>query len=321
VSAAHLYIARTLTDAAMAQARRLGLPLVVGGEAPPTRQRLLADAAGAAGAVVTVTERVDSEFFDAAGPGLRVVANVAVGYDNIDLAEATRRGVRVTNTPGVLDGATADHTFAMILAATRRVVEADRLARSGQPWVWGPTMLLGLDLSAGAVLGIVGLGRIGQAVARRAQAFSMTVIATDPRHQPDAASAPSGVRLVPLPELLASADVVTLHVPLLPATRHLIDAAAIAAMKDGAYLVNAARGGIVDESALIAALRAGKLAGAALDTFEGEPNINPELVKLDQVVLQPHIASAGRQTRDRMGLLALDNVSAVLAGREPPTPI
>lgn len=315
----HLYIARTLTDAAMQSLDDVGLPVVAGDEAPPERDRLLREVAGAAAAVVTLTERIDAEFFDSAGPQLRVVANVAVGYDNIDIAEASRRGVVVTNTPGVLDDATADHTFAMILAITRRVVEADRFVRTGEPWIWGPRMLVGLDISAGATLGIVGLGRIGRAVARRAQAFSMTVLAHDPHYAPG--DKIDGVTMTSLRDLLASSDVVSLHVPLLDQTRHLIDDDAIASMKTGAYLINAARGGVVDEFALISALRAGRLAGAALDTFEGEPKINPELSTLDNVVLQPHIASAGGRTRDRMCLLALDNVRDVLAGRDARTPV
>jgi len=319
VSTPHLYIARTLTDAAMATLDDLGLPVVAGEEAPPERERLLTDVAGAAAAVVTLTEQVDAEFFDAAGPQLRVVANVAVGYDNIDVAEAARRGVVVTNTPGVLDDATADHTFAMILAVTRRVVEADRFVRSGEPWIWGPRMLVGLDLSAGATLGIVGLGRIGRAVARRAQAFSMTVLAHDPHYAPG--DKVDGVTIASLDDLLATSDVVSLHVPLMEQTRHLIDEAAIRRMKQGAYLINAARGGVVDESALIPALRSGRLAGAALDTYEGEPKVNPELAGLDNVALQPHIASAGGRTRDRMCLLALDNVRDVLAGREARTAV
>jgi len=319
VTTPHLYIARTLTDVSMGSLHDVGLPVVVGEEAPPERDRLLRDVAGAAAAVVTLTEKVDAEFFDAAGPGLRVIANVAVGYDNIDVAEARRRGVVVTNTPGVLDDATADHTFAMILAVTRRVVEADRFVRSGEPWIWGPRMFVGLDLSAGATLGIVGLGRIGRAVARRAQAFSMTVLAHDPHYAPG--DKVDGVTIASLEDLLATSDVVSLHVPLMEATRHLIDEDALATMKPSAYLVNAARGGIVDESALIAALRDGRLAGAALDTFEGEPKVNPELTTLDNVVLQPHIASAGGRTRDRMCLLALDNVRDVLAGREARTAV
>lgn len=315
----HLYVARTLTDAAMASLPDLGLPVVVGTEAPPERDRLLADAAGAAAVVVTLTERIDAEFFDAVGSQLRVVANVAVGYDNIDVREAARRGVVVTNTPGVLDDATADHTFAMILAVTRRVVEADRFVRSGEPWIWGPRMLVGLDVSAGATLGIVGLGRIGRAVARRAQAFSMTVLAHDPHYAPG--DKVDGVTIASLDDLLATSDVVSLHVPLTEQTRHLVDDRALELMKDGAFLVNAARGGVVDEAALIAALRAGRLGGAALDTFEGEPKVNQELCSFDNVVLQPHIASAGDRTRDRMCDLALDNVRDVLAGREARTAV
>jgi lactate dehydrogenase-like 2-hydroxyacid dehydrogenase len=314
-----VHVARRLTEPAMARLAAWRRPVSCGGDEPPARDQLLRAARGAAGVIVTLTERVDAEFLDAAGPALRVVANVAVGYDNIDVAEASRRAVVVANTPGVLDEATADHTFAMILAVTRRVVEADRFARSGTPWMWGPRLFLGLDISAGATLGIVGHGRIGRAVARRALAFGMRVVAYDPRLRPGQTY--DAVQAVAWPDLLALADVVSLHVPLMDATRHLVDAAALAAMKDGAYLVNAARGGIVDELALLAALRSGRLAGAALDTFEGEPRINPELMELDSVVLQPHIASAGAVTRDRMCQLAVDNVERVLAGEPPLTPV
>ena len=315
----HLYVARRLTATVMDELPTLGLDLTIGEVAPPAREQMLADVAGAAAAIVTLTERIDAAFFDAAGPQLRVVANAAVGFDNIDLAEAKRRGVVITNTPGVLDEATADHTFAMLLAVTRRVVEADRFARSGTPWIWGPTMFVGLDISAGATLGIIGLGRIGRAVARRAQAFGMRVIASHPRLE--VGTHLDGVEIVDQAELLATSDVVTLHVPLRPETRHLIDADALASMKPGSYLLNAARGGIVDETALIAALRSGHLAGAALDTFEGEPVINPALRELDNVVLQPHIGSAGSTTRDNMCRLAVRNVTRVLAGDPAETPV
>lgn len=315
----HLYVARRLTATVMDELPTLGLDLTIGEVAPPAREQMLADVAGAAAAIVTLTERIDAAFFDAAGPQLRVVANAAVGFDNIDLAEAKRRGVVITNTPGVLDEATADHTFAMLLAVTRRVVEADRFARSGTPWIWGPTMFVGLDISAGATLGIIGLGRIGRAVARRAQAFGMRVIASHPRLE--VGTHLDGVEIVDQAELLATSDVVTLHVPLRPETRHLIDADALASMKPGSYLLNAARGGVVDETALIAALRSGYLAGAALDTFEGEPVINPALRELDNVVLQPHIGSAGSTTRDNMCRLAVRNVTRVLAGDPAETPV
>lgn len=315
---AHLYIARLLTDTVMAELRDLGINTVVGREEPASREELLRDVHGAAAAIVTLTERVDAEFFDAAGPGLKVVANVAVGYDNIDVHQAARRNVVVTNTPGVLDNATADHTFAMILALARRVCEADRFVRSGTSWVWGPRMLVGLDVSAGATLGIVGYGRIGRAVARRARAFGMRILAHDAQSVTDPGS---DVTMVDLPTLLNESDVVTLHVPLLRQTRHLIDATAIEQMRPGAYLVNAARGGVVDETALIAALRDGRLAGAALDTFEGEPRINPDLIALENVLLQPHIASAGARTRDEMCRLAVRNVTRVLAGEPAETPV
>ncbi|MEU7742193.1 D-glycerate dehydrogenase [Nonomuraea sp. NPDC049158] len=315
-----IYVTRTLTDAAMALVRSLGRPVVCGEEDPPDRATLLRLAAGAEGVVCTLTERIDAEFLDAAGPSLRVVANTAVGYDNIDVAAATERGIQVTNTPGVLDGATADLTMALILAAARRVLDGDRLLRERTPWIWGPRMLLGLDLSAGASLGVVGYGRIGRAVARRARAFDMEILAT-PTSSPLPEDDERGVEFVELPELLERADVVSLHCPLTPATRHLIDADALGRMKRTAILVNTARGGIVDEDALVRALRAGTIAGAALDVFEGEPAVNPALVELGNTVLTPHIGSAGTATRERMCHLSVSNVAAVLDGREPLTPV
>ncbi|MEO3870810.1 D-glycerate dehydrogenase [Nonomuraea sp. B12E4] len=311
-----IYVTRVLTDAAMAEVARLG-PVTTGDEAPPDRDVLLARAAGATAVICTITERIDAEFLDAAGPGLRIVANVAVGYDNIDVRAATGRGVRVTNTPGVLDGATADLTMALILAAARRVLDGDRLLRQRTPWVWGPRMMLGLDLGAGATLGVVGYGRIGRAVARRARAFDMKILATP-------SSTPTGddpVEIVDLDTLLTRSDVVTLHCPLTPATRHLIDARALALMKPTAVLVNTARGGVVDERALVEALRAGRIAAAGLDVFEGEPQVNPALLELDNAVLTPHIGSAGTVTRERMCGLAVANVADVLSGSAPRTPV
>ncbi|WP_433431774.1 2-hydroxyacid dehydrogenase [Nonomuraea sp. CA-141351] len=316
----HIYVTRTLTDAAMAKVRELSHPVIVGGEEPPDRATLLRDVAGAAAVVCTLTERIDAEVLDAAGPGLRVVANTAVGYDNIDVAAATERGVRVTNTPGVLDGATADLTFALILATSRRVLDGDRLIREGTPWIWGPRMMLGIDLSAGATLGVVGYGRIGRAVARRARAFDMSVLAT-PTSSPLTDEDRLGVEFVQLPELLERSDVVTLHCPLTPKTRHLIDAAALRRMRPTAILVNTARGGIVDERALIEALRSGAIAAAGLDVFEDEPRVDPELAKLPNTVLTPHIGSAGTTTRERMCGLSVANAAAVLAGRAPLTPV
>ena len=252
----HVYLSRALTPAAMDAARALSLPLVVHDDPdrPPSRDRLLADARGATALITLLTERVDRELLDAAGPGLRIVANCAVGYDNVDVAAAAERGIVVTNTPGVLDEATADVAFGLVLAASRRLVEADRFMRTGRDWIWGPQLFLGLDVSAGATLGIVGLGRIGLAVARRAAAFDLRILATGRRAAGEEARA-LGVEPADLPRLLADSDVVSLHCPLTPETRHLIGAAQLAAMKPTAILVNTARGPIVDEAALVEALR------------------------------------------------------------------
>lgn len=314
-----IYLSRLLTDRAMAHLHSLGHEVRVGAERPPTRAELEAGLTGADAAVLTLTEQVDAEVLAAAGPQLRVVANVAVGFDNIDLAAARAAGVVVTNTPGVLDRASADHTFALILAVTRRITDGDRLIRGREPWVWGPRMLVGLDVSAGATLGILGYGRIGKAVAARARAFDMRVLATSRSAVPGTVE--DGVTFVDTETLLTDSDVVSVHTPLTPQTRHLIDAAALRTMKKGAYLINTARGGVVDETALIAALRDGHLRGAALDVFEGEPAVNPALLDAPGLVLTPHTASAGEATRDAMGMLAIDNVAAVLAGRPPLTPV
>jgi lactate dehydrogenase-like 2-hydroxyacid dehydrogenase len=294
-----IYVSRLLTDRAMSHLHSLGAQLRIGSEAPPDRAELEAGIA--------------------AGPQLKVVANVAVGFDNIDVSAAEAAGVIVTNTPGVLDRASADHTFALILDATRRITEGDRLIRDRQPWVWGPRMLVGLDISAGTTLGILGYGRIGQAVARRAHAFDMTVIASSRSRTPG--SAENGVTFVDTSTLLAESDVVTIHTPLTAETHHLIDGAALQTMKPTAYLINTARGGVVDEDALIAALHSGEIRGAALDVFEGEPRVNPALLDAPGLVLTPHIASAGEATRDTMGILAVDNAVAVLAGAPPLTPV
>jgi lactate dehydrogenase-like 2-hydroxyacid dehydrogenase len=320
VTAGRVYVTRLLTDDAMAEVAALGVPVVAGREEPPTRAELLRDVAGAVAVVATLTDRVDAEVLDAAGPALRVVANVAVGYDNVDVDAARARGVVVTNTPGVLDDATADLTLGLVLAAARRIPEGDRFLRRGTPWVWGPRMMTGLDLSAGATLGIVGYGRIGRAVARRARGFGMRLLATPSRSRVWDADA-DGVRFAELDELLAESDVVSLHVPLTDATRHLVDAAALARMKPTALVVNTARGGIVDTDALVEALRAGRIGGAALDVFEDEPHVDPRLLELEQVVLTPHLGSAGDRTRSAMCLLAVRNVAAVLAGEAPLSPV
>ncbi|SFL69288.1 2-hydroxyacid dehydrogenase [Geodermatophilus ruber] len=315
----HVHVARLLTDGAMAALGGLGRPVVIGPEGPPSREDLLRDTAGAVALISTLTERVDAAVLDAAGPSLRIIANVAVGFDNVDVAAAAERGVVVTNTPGVLDGATADLAMGLVLAAARRIAEGDRFLRTGTPWVWGPRMMVGLDLSA-ATLGVVGYGRIGRAVARRARAFDMTVLAT-PTRSPLSAEERAAVEFRELPELLAESDVVTLHCPLTPETHHLVDDAALARMKPTALLVNTARGGVVDTDALVRALQEDRLGGAALDVFEDEPHVDPRLAALGQVVLTPHLGSAADRTREAMCGLAVRNVAEVLAGRPPLTPV
>ena len=316
----HVYVTRLLTDDAMAALERLGVPLVVGEERPPTREELLRDAAGAVGIVCTLTDRIDADVLDAAGAWLRVVANVAVGYDNIDVEAARDRGVVVTNTPGVLDDATADLTMGLVLTAARRIAEGDRFLRRAEPWIWGPRMMTGLDLSAGATLGIVGFGRIGRAVARRARGFGMRLLAT-PTSSPVPDDDAAGVTFADLDTVLAESDVVTLHCPLTEQTRHLIDDTALDRMRPTALLVNTARGPVVDTDALVRALQEDRIAGAALDVFEDEPAVDPRLLELEQVVLTPHLGSAGGATRSAMCGLAVRNLAEVLAGRSPLTPV
>ena len=259
-------------------------------EWPPPREDLLSRAASCDGLVTMLTDCVDAELLDAAGPQLRIVANFAVGLDNVDVDECRRRGIVVANTPGVLTEATAEMTIALMLALTRRVAEGDRLLRRREPWLWAPTFSLGRGL-AGLTLGIVGYGRIGQAVARLAEAHGMRVV-----HTGD----------VPLAELLATADVVSLHVPLTPETRHLIARPELERMKPTAYLVNTSRGAVVDEHALAGALKGGRIAGAALDVFEREPEVEEALLGMEKVVLVPHLASATYEAREAMGMLCVE---------------
>lgn len=284
------------------------------------RADLLALVRGADAALTLLHDRVDEEFLDAAGPRLRVVANVAVGYDNVDLEAAARRGVLVTNTPGVLDDATADLTLALILTATRRVAEGDRLVRSGRGWSWGMGFMLGSSLQ-GKRLGIVGLGGIGRRVAERARAFGMRIAYHQRRPAPAEVEAALGAERLPLERLLAESDVVSLHCPLTPETHHLIGAAELGAMKPSAVLVNAARGPVVDERALVAALREGRIAGAGLDVYEHEPRVEPGLPALENVVLAPHLGSATVETRTAMAELAARNAISVLGGQGPLTPV
>lgn len=290
------------------------------GEQSISREELLGKVAGADALVTLLTERVDAELLDAAGPQLQVVSNVAVGYDNIVVADCTARNVRATNTPGVLTEATADIAFGLILMATRRLGEGERLIRSGTPWKWGMFFLLGSSLQ-GKTLGVVGMGGIGQATARRAKAFGMEVVYQSRSEIDPAIAAELGARRVELDELLAISDVVSLHCPYGPNTHHLIGAEQLAAMKPEAYLVNTARGPIVDEAALAQALREGAIAGAGLDVFEKEPAVHPDLLELENVALMPHLGSSTVETRTAMAVLASENTLAVLRGEDPVTPV
>jgi glyoxylate reductase len=283
---------------------------------PIPREALLRDAAGREGILSMLTDRIDEEVLDAAGGRLRVVSNYAVGYDNVDVAACTARGVLVTNTPDVLTAATADIAWALILGASRRVVEGDRLIRGRTSWSWAPTFLLGREVS-GKVLGVVGFGRIGQAVAARGRAFDMEVVYASRTPRPDLEEA-TGARRLDLERLTREADIISVHVPLTEDTRHLFDEGRLRAMKPTAVLVNTARGPIVDEAALARALREGAIFAAGLDVYEREPEVHPDLLDVENVVLAPHLGSATVETRTEMGMLAARNLLEAVSGRRPP---
>jgi lactate dehydrogenase-like 2-hydroxyacid dehydrogenase len=288
---------------------------------PPPRAELLRRVEGCDGILTLLTDRVDDELLDAAGPGLRVVSNYAVGYDNIDVAACARRGIAVGNTPGVLTETTADLAWALLMAAARRVAEGDRYVRAGAWRTWGPLLLLGPDVH-GATIGIVGFGRIGQAVARRAQGFGMRILYHDVKPVAGEVSGPLGATFVTLEELLAESDFVSLHVNLTEETRHLINAITLAAMKPTAVLVNTSRGPVIDQLALADALRAGTIWAAALDVTDPEPiSMDDPLVGLDNCLIVPHIASASRATRGKMAAMAAANLLAGVRGEPLPTPV
>lgn len=288
-------------------------------ERPPERDELLDAVRGASGILSTATEKVDGEVMDAAGESLKVVANMAVGYDNVDVEAAAERGVLVTNTPGVLDETTADVAFMLLLAAARRLGEGERLLRAGRWEWWGPKQLLGQD-AWGKKLGIIGFGRIGQSVARRAKGFGMEILYHNRSRNPEAEKE-LDARYLELDELLETADLISIHTPLTDETRHLIGERELKKMKSSAVLVNTSRGPVVDEAALADALENRRIFAAGLDVYEAEPDVHPKLLGLENVVLAPHIGSASVETRDRMAVLAAENIVAVLSGEEPKTPV
>jgi glyoxylate reductase len=282
------------------------------------REELLRVVAGRDAIITMLTEKVDAEFLQAAGPQLKIVANHAVGFDNIDVDACTAAGVLATNTPDVLTETTADTAFALLMSAARRVGEGERFLRARTPWIWGPLMMLGQDVHH-KTIGIVGFGRIGQAVARRAKGFGMRVIYCDAFQLPAAVEAETGAERREMDDLLAEADFVSIHTNLTPETRHLFGADAFAKMKPSAVLVNTSRGPVVDEAALADALATGQIFAAGLDVFEREPEVEERLLSLENVVVIPHLGSATVDTRDAMGSLAVQNVFAALDGARPPT--
>jgi glyoxylate reductase len=313
-----LYLSRLLPDPVMAIIRELFQLVQEPLDALPVPSALREGLCQADAAIITLGDRIDAETIHAAAR-LKILANYAVGYNNIDLMAARQRGLIVTNTPDVLTDATADLTWALILATARRVVEGDTLVRSGRWTGWSPTQLLGAEVS-GKTLGIIGMGRIGQAVAGRAMGFRMPV-----RYHSRQLIAPSSFprewEYRSLQELLSEADVVTIHVPLTPATHHLIGARELTWMKATAFLINTARGPIIDEGALVDALKKGVIAGAGLDVYEHEPAVHSGLAQLKQVVLLPHLGSATLHARVQMGLVCVNNIQAVLEGRLAPNQI
>jgi glyoxylate reductase len=281
-------------------------------EAPPSRNELLGRMHGVEGLLSLLTDTVDAEVI-AAAPSLKVISNCAVGVDNVDLAAATRRKIPVGNTPDVLTDATADMAFALLLAAARRLVEGVAYVRAGKWKTWNLQLLLGADL-VGATLGIVGFGRIGRAVAKRAQGFGLKVLFCDPSAAPDWGATPAD-----LDTLLREADFVSLHVPLTPATAHMINAATLRSMKPNAILVNTSRGPIIDHQALYDALRSGRIGAAALDVTEPEPiRVDSPLLELDNCIVLPHLGSASKRTREQMAMLAATNLLARLRGERLP---
>jgi len=314
-----ILISRLLPEEALALARSRAAVDVHEADKPLERSELVARLRGRQGLVCLITDTIDVPLLDAC-PGLKVVSNVAVGFNNIDVAAATQRGVVVTNTPDVLTETTADFAWTLLMATARRVVEADRYVREGKFTQWEFMLLLGGDIH-GKTLGIVGFGRIGRAMARRALGFNMRVLYQDAVAADAATEKELRATRVDTATLLRESDFVTLHTPLLPETQHLINAQSLRTMKKTAYLVNASRGPVVDEAALAHALKEGRIAGAGIDVFEREPEVHPALIGLPNVVLAPHIASASSDTRVKMAMLAVDNCLAVLEGRTPPTPV
>ena len=315
-----IFLTRKITDNGIKLLRELGQLEIHEEDNAIERSDLLEQIKGVDAVVTMLTEKVDAEFFEAAGPQLKIVANYAVGFDNVDLAEAERRGVVITNTPGVLTEAVAEHALALMLAVARRIVESDRFTRAGEYFSWMPLGFIGQSLQ-GKTLAVVGLGRIGTWLAEAAhRGLNMKILYTDVKHD-NVLEEKLGAKFHSLDVLLKEADVVSIHVPLLDSTRHLIAERELSMMKSTAILINTSRGPVIDEAALYHALKENKIFGAGLDVYEHEPKLYSGLEKLPNVVLTPHIASATIEAREAMAEIAANNVRAVLSGHPPLNPV
>jgi glyoxylate reductase len=312
-----VYVARMIPQETIDELRKHFEVLVNPEDRALTKAELKEKAKGCDAIISLITDTIDGDLLDAVGPQCKIVANYAVGINNFDVAAATKRGVILTNTPGVLDDATATHTFALLLATARRIVEADRYVRAGKWKGWSPMFFIGMDVDR-KTLGIAGLGRIGTNVARKARGFDMKILYSGPHRNPQAEKE-VGAMYVDKETLLRESDFLTLHVPLTPETRHYIGEKELKLMKKTAILINASRGPVVDEKALLKALQEKQIWAAGLDVFENEPEIVPGLLELDNVVVVPHIASATTETRINMGKIALNNIVKVLNGQPPET--
>lgn len=311
-----IFVTRRIPGNALDQLKTGNEVTVSDVDRPLTGAELVEKVKGVDAIISLLTDRIDGDLIDAAGPQLKIISNYAVGFDNVDVKAATDRGVVITNTPSdEVNEAVAEHAWALILSLARRIVEADEATRKGSYKGWEPDIFLGPSL-IGKTLGIIGMGRIGTMVARRSKGFNMNVLYN--KREPDPkAEAELGVKFASLDDILAKSDFITLHVPLTDETRHMINKDTLAKMKDRSYLVNTSRGPVVNEKDLVEALRMGKLAGAGLDVFDNEPNIDPELIGMENVVLTPHIASATHEARDKMGQQAVAAVLAVASGQKP----
>jgi glyoxylate reductase len=316
-----IFVTRPIPTVGIDMLKAKGYEVVVNDKADgraATKEEVIAGVKGADAVLSILTDKIDAEVMDAGAPTLKIIANYAVGFDNVDIEAAKQRKLLVTNTPGVLTNTVAEHTFALMLSIAHRISEGDRFSRAGKYHAWGPNMLLGTDLS-GKTLGVVGLGRIGSRVAFHAvKGFEMKVIYTDPKPNPDFEKEFGAQYAEKIEDMLPNCDFVSIHVPLLDSTKHLMNEARLKIMRNSAYLINTSRGPIIDEKALAAALAKGVIRGAAIDVFEFEPEIVPELKTLDNVILTPHIASATEETRNKMAEMAAGNIIEALEGRTPP---